>query len=175
MGNHVNSRSGGRECHTCVLRQGPACAALTLPFPMACTRVSSAAPEHCPAALGEPWLGSSTLLFLLLKPPDHPRHSQVLSGVPRLVPQLSHPVPSGDLSISIPFLLFYRDWSCCDCNVRVHVWPCPAGSRDSWGNECWGAPRRIPCSTSGPAVPLGLAPAYGWIDLWWLSPLPLCF
>lgn len=135
---------------------------------MACTPISSAAPVHHPAALGESLLGSGTSLFLLLKSPDHLLCSQVLNGVTRPIPQLGFPISKRNLSFFIPFLVYW-DQLCCDCSVRVHVWLSGVLSCRILGllkEQVSGSSQE-----ASPAVPLGFGPAYRWLHLGWLSML----
>lgn len=116
---------------------------------MACARIGAAAPEHCLAALGESLLGSSTFLFLLLKPCNHPLHSRVLDGVPRPVPQLCLPISNRESSFSFPFLSCHFIGSG-HAAIAMWGWACgrvgsyPGGSLDTWRKECQGAPSRLP-------------------------------
>lgn len=145
MGNHVNSCPGGTVPYLCSVAGSYL------------HRINSSIPYGSHvwtswswswrrlAAPGESLLGCGICLFLL-QPPHHPLPSPVLRGLPRALPQLSHPVSNGDLSISVAFLLFYQERSCSNCNVRGvcgQAGSCPARSWDSQRNGRWGAPRRL--------------------------------
>lgn len=105
VGNHLSSHPGHTVPYLCsvvgnCLRRLNSSILYSLP---ACKDGGPGASSSSP---GRVLAGKHTFFLFLHLPEPPPLRSQVLSGVPRPVLQLSHPVSGGDLSVSIPFLSF---------------------------------------------------------------------